>query len=825
MQDYSEFLAKKSLTTSASGLQGPFDLPEMMFPFQKDCVTWALKRGRAAIFSGTGLGKCHGVDTPILMHDGHVKMVQDVRSTDLLMGPDGKPRQVISTTRGKGPLYRVTPIKGESFVCNDAHVLSLKHTVTREITNISIIDYLQKNDKFKHCNKLWRTGIDFPAQDIPMDPYMVGLWLGDGSVNQSAITQCEAEIEVCHYLQVWGYSNGYEIRKVQGNNCVTFCFHRGTENNVKGSNEFANLIRGMFVNGEKRIQHRYLCNSRYNRLELLAGLIDTDGFHIDNCYEISTKYQGLASDICYLSRSLGFAATCVKEKKGIKSTGFEGEYYRIVISGHTDQIPVKLERKKAQPRKQKKDVLVTGFKVEPIGEGDYYGFTLDGDHLYLLGDFTVTHNTIQQLAWAREVVKAHIDNNPKVLILAPLAVAKQTVREGQKFGIQVAFVRNQDQVNMLAATGHSIFISNYEMLHQFQPDEYTGVILDESSILKAYSGKIRNQIITYFAQTPYRLACTATPAPNDYEELGNHSEFLGIMDRTEMLASFFVHDGGETQKWRLKGHAEKAFWQWVCEWAVMIRMPSDLGYPDEAFKLPSLNMSEHIVEVGKDFAYKMGNLFAQEAKTLNEQRKARRASIDDRVKKAADIVLMINPPNEILNGPLVTTLGVKTPNESWLIWCDLNDESQEITRAIPGAVEITGSDSEDVKEQRMIDFATGKIRVLVTKPKIAGFGMNWQHCHNMIFVGLSHSYEAMFQAIRRCYRFGQIHPVNVHIITSDAEGAVLENVKRKEKDFEIMCAAMLDNMRETQRKNVLSAQKTLDNYDASTMMVVPSWLI
>lgn len=431
--------------------------------------------------------------------------------------------------------------------------------------------------------------------------------------------------------------------------------------------------------------------------------------------------------------------------------------------------------------------------------------------------------TIQQLAWAREIVKAHTLPNidfacndglgkpqisNKILILAPLAVAKQTVREGTKFGIAVAFVRNQDQVNLLAATGHSIFISNYEMLHQFQPDEFTGVILDESSILKAYSGKIRNQIISYFASTPFRLACTATPAPNDYEELGNHSEFLGIMDRSEMLASFFVHDGGETQKWRLKGHAEKAFWQWVCEWAVMIRMPSDLGYPDENFKLPGLNMSEHIVQVGKDFAYKTGNLFAQEAKTLNEQRKARRASIDDRVKKAKEIVF----------APWIDHA------ESWLIWCDLNDESQAITRAIPGAVEITGSDSEEVKEQRMLDFASGKIRVLVTKPKIAGFGMNWQHCHNMIFVGLSHSYEAMFQAIRRSYRFGQLYPVNVHIITSDAEGAVLDNVKRKEKDFEIMCAQMLENMRETQRQNVLSAQKTLDNYDASLTMIVPSWL-
>lgn len=443
--------------------------------------------------------------------------------------------------------------------------------------------------------------------------------------------------------------------------------------------------------------------------------------------------------------------------------------------------------------------------------------------------------TLTQLAWAREVIRHNCKcanhmplstiesykssdqtnviqcQKPKVLILAPLAVAKQTVREGQKFGIHVVFVRNQEQVAEFSKINNaSIFISNYEMLHQFQPDEFTGVILDESSILKAYSGKIRNQIISYFAATPYRLACTATPAPNDYEELGNHAEFLGIMDRVEMLASFFVHDGGETQKWRLKGHAEDIFWKWVCEWAVMIRLPSDLGYPDEGFALPPLHMFEHIVEVGKDFAYKTGNLFAQEAKTLNEQRKARRASIDDRVAKMVELV--------------------KTdPQASWLIWCDLNDESQSITKALSSVsssvAEVTGSDTEDEKEQRLLDFSTGKIKILVSKPKIAGFGLNFQICHNMGFVGLSHSYEAMFQAIRRCYRFGQTHPVVCHIVTSDAEGAVLENVRRKEKDFEIMCAQMLENMRETQRENVLSAQKTLDSYAADTIMTVPPWLI
>ena len=247
--------------------------------------------------------------------------------------------------------------------------------------------------------------------------------------------------------------------------------------------------------------------------------------------------------------------------------------------------------------------------------------------------------TLCQLAWAQEVVKSQNQiNAPKVLILAPLAVAKQTVREGQKFGIPVVFVRNQDQVAQYSALGHSIFISNYEMLHQFQPDEFIGVVLDESGIMKNFSGKIRNQLISYFGNTPYRLACTATPAPNDYEELGNHSEFLGILSRTEMLASYFVHDGGETAKWRLKGHAQDIFWKWVCEWAVMVKLPSDLGHSDDGFILPPLLMHEHIVQVGNSFNHNLGVLFAMDARTLNDQRRARRASIDDRVAMAKKII-------------------------------------------------------------------------------------------------------------------------------------------------------------------------------------------
>jgi DNA modification methylase len=368
--------------------------------------------------------------------------------------------------------------------------------------------------------------------------------------------------------------------------------------------------------------------------------------------------------------------------------------------------------------------------------------------------------TPMQLEWAR-----HVPGD--VLILAPLAVSAQTVREGRKFGIPVGYARNDEQIT------ERITITNYEMLDRFDVSRFAGVVLDESSILKAYDGKTRTQIIETFAQTPFRLACTATPAPNDYMELGNHSQFLGVMSYSEMLSMFFVHDGGETQKWRLKGHAEVEFWKWLCSWAVMIRKPSDLGYDDGAFVLPELVLHEHSVRVDEP---SNGFLFPVEAQSLQERRRARRDTISERVADCAAIV------NETI-GP-------------FLIWCNLNDESALLTKAIPGAIEVKGSDSNEHKEKAMLGFSDGAPRVLVTKPSIAGFGMNWQHCANIAFVGLSDSYEQFYQAVRRCWRFGQKNMVNVHIITAETEGAVVANIKRKEREAMAMAENMVKHMQD-----------------------------
>lgn len=401
--------------------------------------------------------------------------------------------------------------------------------------------------------------------------------------------------------------------------------------------------------------------------------------------------------------------------------------------------------------------------------------------------------TIMQLEWAKHV---HAHTGGDVLILAPLAVSAQTVREGMSLlGLHVNICTDQDQVKS------GINITNYEKMHHFSPDHFAGVVLDESSIIKHHTSKTRDMLIGAFQETPYRLACTATPSPNDYMELGNHAEFLGIMTRTEMLSMFFVHDGGDTQKWRLKGHAQDKFWKWLCTWAVMVRKPSDLGFEDNGFSLPPIQFHSHVVENNMPTN---GMLFAMPANTMQERRQARKESLSRRCQLAAELVNKSSDP--------------------WLIWCDLNTESEMLSRSIPDAVEVKGSDTNQHKEDAMLGFIDGKYRVLVSKPSIAGFGMNFQHCNNMAFVGLSDSFESYYQATRRCWRFGQKNPVNVHIITSHLEGAVVANIQRKERDAMAMADSMVEHMSDISKVEITGLTRDKTEYVAEIPITLPSFL-
>ena len=393
--------------------------------------------------------------------------------------------------------------------------------------------------------------------------------------------------------------------------------------------------------------------------------------------------------------------------------------------------------------------------------------------------------TPMQLSWAYQV---HKHTGGKILILAPLAVADQTKRESAKFGYSAKVVDCQE--NCI----DGINITNYEKLDRFVANEFEGIVLDESSILKSYSGKVRTAIIQNFRDVPYKLACTATPAPNDYMELGNHSEFCGVMTRAEMLSMFFVHDGGETSKWRLKGHATDVFWQWLATFSVFIDNPANIGYEVSGYDLPKLSIREIIVD---------GEQAVKETLTLTERRQARKDSLSLRCETAAELV--------------------NNSGEQWLVWCDLNDESAKLHELIDGSVEVKGSDKPEHKSRSMIGFSDKKIKCLVTKPSIAGFGMNWQNCHNMIFTGLSDSYEQFYQAVRRCYRFGQDTQVNVYIIISKKEGCVKDNIERKQNDFFRMQHEMTELTKEITKKELKSTCRISTPYNPSVEMILPEW--
>lgn len=395
--------------------------------------------------------------------------------------------------------------------------------------------------------------------------------------------------------------------------------------------------------------------------------------------------------------------------------------------------------------------------------------------------------TIMQLAWANEVYK---HTSKSVLILSPLAVSNQTINEGKKYGIDVkkAGVKNE-----------GVVIINYEQLHNFDYKDFSGLVVDESSILKGMNGKRRQEITDFARNIPYRLSCTATPSPNDFMELGTQCEFLGIMSQIEMLAMFFIHDGSDTSKWRLKGHGVAKFFKWLATWSIVIKSPADIGFNGDSHNLPDIEYYSHVVESETEDA-----LFVEYAQGLLDRNRARKDSVDDRVAIAAKIA-------NSMTGQI-------------LIWCNLNEESEKLTKSINDAVEVKGSDKPEHKTNSLIGFSTGEVRVLVSKPKIAGFGMNWQNCNQMIFVGLSDSWESYYQAVRRCWRFGQKNTVHVHVVSAESEGAVIDNIKRKDDQNNTLGKEMVKHMSYFMDSEIFNSTTTKTEYEPTKKMELPSWI-
>ncbi len=376
--------------------------------------------------------------------------------------------------------------------------------------------------------------------------------------------------------------------------------------------------------------------------------------------------------------------------------------------------------------------------------------------------------SLMQLVWAEQVA---VHTNKKVLILAPLAVVGQTMQEAVKFGVDLS----------------NIEINNYEQLDNIDCQKYSGVVLDESSILKNFEGQTKKSIIDNFSRTPYKLACTATPSPNDPMELGNHSEFLDVMSRNEMLAMYFVHDGGETAKWRLKGHAVKIFYQFVGTWSIMLNKPQDIGFQMDGYNLPSLNMIERQIKTPKRDNGSLFNDAIISATNFNSELRL------TKIERLDEVVDIIN----------------SRPYENFIIWIKHNEEGELINKLLPESVEVKGSDSNEWKKSKLLGFGNGEFRILVTKPKIGSFGLNYQNCRNQIFASLDFSFEGLYQSIRRSYRFGQKEEVNIYLITTDTMANVKQSIDKKQKQFEIM----QDEMAKAVNANLKGQMMTQSDFD------------
>lgn len=370
--------------------------------------------------------------------------------------------------------------------------------------------------------------------------------------------------------------------------------------------------------------------------------------------------------------------------------------------------------------------------------------------------------TFMQVEWSR----LSVPDGQRGLIVAPLAVCQQTVREAAKLGVEVTYRGNDDD----AWTG--LAITNVERADRFDSRSLRAVALDEASILKDVTSKTRDMLISHFAPVPHRLECTATPSPNDVVELANHAEFLGVATRREMLATYFVHDA---VGYRVKGHARAPMYSWMASWATAVRRPSDLGYSDDGYDLPALDIVDEIVDA--HIEPPADQLFAFDLGGVTGRAKIRKETLTARTARAVELVDAERA-------------------EPWVLWCGLNDEADTLARDIPGAVNVHGSLSPEEKAELLLAFADGEIRVLITKPSIAAMGLNWQHCARMGFVGLSDSYEAYYQSVRRCWRYGQTRPVRAHVIVSEVETQIPENVRRKEREHRHMTDELIAGMRE-----------------------------
>jgi len=796
---YQNFLETKLNLGAAHGF-APLWMPEFLYDFQRSLVEWALLKGRGAIFADCGLGKGQPEGAMILTPDGFKKNTE-LNPGELIVASDGEAYPLLAKyERGMQPIFRVHFTDGASFVVDSDHLHIVRTNndrqrrkpwrvlSTKELLSVRLRYGMNRNSRNYDIPVVAPIHGDRKSHWI--HPYIMGVILGDGCITKGC-TITLADQQILETVRAF-LPKGWTLRKK-----ITSKYDYHLSKDGENDRDFIKELRRLHVYGKKSgtkfIPSEYLWDSPDNRLWLLRGLMDTDGYIKESSQFYSTS-KLLADDVLTLIRSLGGVPTrTIKQTSCIHNgTRRIGAPCHVLTFSLKTFNPFHLARKAVKWNPNPRDNGRWIDKIESCGRAKTICLSVGSpDQSYVTENFIVTHNTPMQLVWAENIVKK---TNKPVLILTPLAVSLQTKREAEKFDIEC--FRTQD------GTIHKgINVTNYERLHQFNPADFAAVVCDESSILKSYDGKTRHAVTEFMKKIPYRLLCTATAAPNDYIELGTSSEAIGELGAMDMMNRFFKNTQndskvgrhrGVTVKWRLKGHADGPFWQWVSSWARALRKPSDLGFDDTDFVLPPLKENLHIVttESPPD-----GLLFTMPAVGLFEQRQERKRTIKERCRKVCDLV--------------------GNTGEPALVWCHLNVEGDMLEKIIPGAVQIKGADSDESKERKFLAFISGEARVLVTKPKIGAWGLNLQHCNHITFFP-SHSYEQYYQGVRRCWRFGQKRPVTVDVVSTEGEKDVMSNLQRKADAADQMFSALTAEMHNatTIKRGVSFTEKA----------EVPTWL-
>lgn len=826
--DYQAFLASKAQSDDYGGFD-PLWMPDFLFDFQQSLTDWAIRKGRAAIFAECGLGKGQPYGSLILTPGGW-REIETLRAGEHVIASNGKPAEILGVYH-KQPqqTHRVSFSDGSSIVVDEDHLHICRTNndrqrrrpwrvmSTRELIDSGNVRY-GDGGKSRNYDIPIVGDVEYESgAALPIDPYVVGVLLGDGHLSGN-VSVSSGDAQIVRVVEA-KLPEGVTLKRKSK---YDYNIMTGNTGNRRHPFRAALCDLGLMDtrSHSKFIPEIYLRAGVKDRVALLRGLMDTDGYVSGGgCCQFYSVSERLTAGMIELLRSLGGVPTA-----SVKATSCDGKPGRpchIATFSLKTRNPFLLHRKASRWNPNPRD---NGRWIDSITP-DVVQPTIclavnSSDQSYVTERFVVTHNTPMQLVWAENVVRK---TSGRVLILTPLAVSAQTIREAEKFGITAH--RTND------GTLHDgINVTNYERLHYFNAPDFVGVVCDESSALKALNGARRKLVTRFMSKMDYRLLCTATAAPNDFVELGTSSEALGHLGYMDMLGMFFKNDENVCDPnhpdawhnrfqigWRFKKHAEERFWKWVCSWARACRKPSDLGFDDSRFLLPPLTVTQTVVGNPRPLP---GFLFALPAVSLSEQRDERRQTMTERCTKVAELI---------------------GPYDYSVVWCHLNAEGAMLERLIPNSVEVAGRHDDEYKEAAAEWFLGercicndqlfgarrkgvtscacghhGGPRRLISKPRIFGFGLNLQHCAHMTFFP-SHSFEQYYQGVRRCWRFGQIRPVHVDVVTTDGERNVTQNLsakaERADKMFEKLTGYMTESLAIARR-----------SHDTNETPEVPSWL-